>query len=196
MLGLFSSDLHFSQCILHIRNFMTSLQGLWGAFIIFHSCTCPCTTTKVPCVVTVSRADIWAENNRWTRNPAIPKCCQSSMRRCVKFIFCKVRTCWWKNEVGTDHRVIASNPCSGFRHSLLCTGTAATAHTCQSPLDLAWLPAYRARNNMLGYSIETYTSLAWLMCSWGALMLPGVVMPLTRRTCGAGAGHTSLLLTF
>lgn len=69
-MGLFSSDLHFNQCILHIRNFVTGLQGLWEAFIIFHSCTCPCTTTHLPCVVTVSRADAWSENNRWTIHPS------------------------------------------------------------------------------------------------------------------------------
>ena len=165
---------------------------VWGAVIIFHSCTCPCTATQVPCVVTVSSA----ENNRWTLNPSIPKCYQPAMRRCVTFIFCKVRKCWWKDEVGTDRSVIAPNPCSGFRHSLLCTGTAATARTCQSPSDLAWLPVYRASNHMLGYSIETLGSLAWLMCSRGEPVLPGVVMPLMRRTCGAGTGHTSPLMTF
>lgn len=66
-----------------------------------------------------SRADTWAENNGWTLNPSISKCCQLSMRRRVKFIFCKVRKCWWKNGVGTDRGVITSNPCSEFRHSFI-----------------------------------------------------------------------------
>lgn len=92
--------------------------------------------------------------------------------------------------------VITTHPCSEFRHSLLCTGTA-TAHTCQSSLDLASLSVYKCQEWHAGIEYrDVHQPGLTLMCSWCELMLPGVVTPLMRRTCGAGAGHTSLLMTF
>lgn len=178
--------------ILHISYFMIYEGHLWYRAAV----RARAQERRSHVLLRWSRAATWAENNRWTLNPSISERCQLSMKHRVKFIFCKVRTCWWKNEVGTDHSVITSHPCSEFRHSLLCTGTA-TAHTCQSSLDLASLPVYKCQEWHAGIEYrDVHQPGLTLMCSWCELMLPGVVMPLMRRTCGAGAGHTSLLMTF
>lgn len=99
------------------------------------------------------------------RSHPSPKCCQLSRRHCVGFIFCKVRTCRWKEEVGTAHGVITSHPRSEFRHSLLRTGTA-TAHTCQSSLDLASLTVYKSQERHAGMEYrDVHQPGLTLMCS-------------------------------
>lgn len=71
-------------------------------------------------------------------------------------------------------------------------------HTCQSSLVLALMPVYESWHETVLLYINRYTA-AWLyrVCvSIPKWMYSGVVIVLTGQACGAGAGHTSLLMTF
>lgn len=94
--------------------------------------------------------------------------------------------------------IVLSHPIPALNLDTVYCALAQPQHTLVNPsLDLASLPVYKCQEWHAGIEYrDVHQPGLTLMCSWCELMLPGVVMPLMRRTCGAGAGHTSLLMTF
>lgn len=103
ILGLFTRRVHFNECA---KPHFAYISGeYWGS--VYGRPYVPAHNNAGPmCCYREAELTLGQKITDERRSHPSPKCCQLSMRHCVRFIFCKVRTCGWKNEVGTDHGVI------------------------------------------------------------------------------------------
>lgn len=187
------------QSKLHLahRYCMKRLQDLRGAFFAFYIFTGPCNNNAGP-ICCHSEVELTLGQKITDEHWIHPS---PNAASCPWGVVLNLFSVKWESadgRMGLGLIMVLSHPIPALNLDtvLLCTGTG-TTHTCQSSLDLAPLPVYKRQEWHAGIQYrDVHQPGLTLMCSWCELMFPGVVMPLMRRTCGAGAGHTSLLMTF